>query len=75
MRPWLAWSAWLRERYGQTVYSVPVDASLSCPNRRADGSGGCAFCDGSGARAVQLREGEKDGTLPVDNLLSSPLPI
>ena len=75
MRPWLAWSAWLRERYGQTVYSVPVDASLSCPNRRADGSGGCAFCDGSGVRAVQLREGEKDGTLPVDNLLSSPLPI
>lgn len=59
-RPWNAYSDYLVSRYGQRVYRVSVDAGLSCPNRDAAGRGGCAFCDGTGARAVHLREEERD---------------
>ncbi|MDC7243716.1 MAG: TIGR01212 family radical SAM protein, partial [Sphaerochaetaceae bacterium] len=31
---------------------------FSCPNREKDRSGGCVFCDGTGASATYLREGE-----------------
>lgn len=39
-------SAYLKERYGQKVYKVALDAGLTCPNR--DGSlanGGCLYCN------------------------------
>ena len=45
---------YLKERFGERIYRVPLDAGFTCPNR--DGTrafGGCTFCDarGSGARA------------------------
>ncbi len=71
-RPWNALSTVLKERYGGPVYRVAVDAGLSCPNRRPDGSGGCAFCDGSGAIATHLRTGEDSGSTSALLLGSSP---
>lgn len=59
-RRWNAYSQYLQRRYGQRVYRVGVDAHLSCPNRDAQGHGGCSFCDGTGAVAVHLRTGERD---------------
>lgn len=46
----------LKEEFGTRVYSVPIDAGFTCPNR--DGArafGGCTFCDdrGSGAPTIQ----------------------
>jgi radical SAM protein (TIGR01212 family) len=38
------YSGFLRERYGEALYRVPLDLGLSCPNRRADGAGGCTYC-------------------------------
>ena len=58
-RRWNAYSQYLQRRYGQRVYRVGVDAHLSCPNRDAQGRGGCSFCDGTGAVAVHLRTGER----------------
>lgn len=47
-----SYSAYLREKYGQPVYRVAVDAGFSCPNRGADRSApGCLYCDEHGARA------------------------
>src|SRR5215472_3006031 len=45
----------LKERFGERVYRVPLDAGFTCPNR--DGVrafGGCTFCDdrGSGAPTI-----------------------
>ena len=41
-----------REKFGCKVYKLSIDAHFSCPNRDgACGTGGCIFCDGSGAFA------------------------
>ena len=42
--------------YGEALYSIPVDLNFGCPNRDADGSGGCTFCPEDGARAAQTKE-------------------
>lgn len=47
---------YLKDRYGQVLQRVSFDLGLSCPNRKKDGSGGCAFCSGEGARARHLTE-------------------
>ncbi len=50
------YSDYLRDRYGTVLHTVPIDAGFTCPHRKKDGSGGCTFCPGDGARAVQLGE-------------------
>ncbi len=47
-----SYSAHLQEVYQGRVYRVGVDGLFSCPNRNSDGSGGCAFCDGTGTIAA-----------------------
>lgn len=48
-----------RNRFGCTVYKLPVDAGFTCPNRDGlVGTGGCIYCDGRGS---SLR---REGTLP-----------
>lgn len=46
-----SWNYYLRERFGEKVYKVSLDAGFDCPNR--DGVlavGGCTYCD-EGSRA------------------------
>lgn len=66
--PYRTFSSYLKERFGTSVYRVPIDAGFDCPNR--DGTrafGGCTFCDerGSGAptikSALNIREQLLDG--------------
>ena len=39
-----------RDKFGCKVYKLSIDAGFSCPNRDGTcGTGGCVFCDGSGA--------------------------
>ena len=52
-KPYRDYAAFLRERYGESVYRVPVDLGLDCPNR-ANGRAGCAFCAETRARAAHL---------------------
>ena len=47
---------YLMERFGAPLQRISFDLGLSCPNRKKDGSGGCAFCSGDGARARHLTE-------------------
>src|SRR5436853_7842199 len=45
-RRYYSFSRFLRERFGQKVYRVTIDAGFTCPN--VDGSvaiGGCVYCD------------------------------
>jgi radical SAM protein (TIGR01212 family) len=45
-RRYYAFSRFLRERFGTTVYRVTIDAGFTCPN--VDGTvavGGCVYCD------------------------------
>ncbi len=42
------WSYYLRQKYGQKVCKIPLNAGFSCPNRDGTcGSGGCSFCSGN----------------------------
>ena len=44
------YSDYLKERYGEKVYKIPVNLPVSCPNRDGIcGQGGCIYCGGSGA--------------------------
>ena len=41
-----------REKFGCKVYKLSLDGGFTCPNRDGTcGTGGCIFCDGSGAFA------------------------
>ncbi|MEA2069289.1 MAG: TIGR01212 family radical SAM protein, partial [Verrucomicrobiota bacterium] len=51
--PYLQYKDYMRERYGQPLFRVPIDFGLGCPNREADGSGGCTFCNVRGSKAIQ----------------------
>ena len=55
---WTNYSEYLKRRHGHSVYRIGVDGGFSCPNRRSDKTGGCAFCDGTGAVSVYQRTGE-----------------
>ena len=46
-----SYNKWLKEKFGQRVYKVIVDAGFTCPNR--DGKvavGGCAYCNNNSFR-------------------------
>ena len=45
-------NAHYQEKFGCKVYKLALDAGFTCPNRDGTlGTGGCIFCDGSGAFA------------------------
>ena len=53
-----SYSTYLRERFGERVYRVCLDAGLGCPNRDGKlGVGGCVFCSDSGSWG-ERRHGE-----------------
>ncbi len=52
MQRYRSLSSYLKEKFGDKVYRVSIDAGFTCPNR--DGTlayGGCIFCDEAGSRA------------------------
>lgn len=50
-----AYSSYLKEKYGQKVYKLPVNLPGTCPNRRK--GGGCTFCaeQGTGFEAMDSK--------------------
>jgi len=57
-----SFSSYLREKFGQRVQKITLDAGLSCPHRDTDKKGGCIYCNvkgsGTGAHAagISLKE-------------------
>jgi radical SAM protein (TIGR01212 family) len=43
------WNWHLRQEFAEKVAKIPLDAGFSCPNRTADGSGGCIYCSPRGS--------------------------
>lgn len=43
-------------RYGEALFSIPVNLDFGCPNRDHEGQGGCTFCPEHGARAAQIAD-------------------
>ena len=56
--PWRTYKQYLIDTYSTSVYRIGVDGGFSCPNREKDRSGGCVFCDATGASATYQRDGE-----------------
>jgi radical SAM protein (TIGR01212 family) len=51
--PYLQYKDYMKVRYGDPLFRVPIDFNLGCPNREVDGTGGCTFCNVRGSAAVQ----------------------
>jgi uncharacterized protein len=47
--PYRTLSAFLRERFGERVRKISLDAGLGCPNRDGSGRGGCIYCNARGS--------------------------
>ena len=61
------YSTYLKERYGEKVYKIPINLPLTCPNRDgALGSGGCSFCGEIGTGFENL-----SNTLSVEEQLKT----
>jgi len=50
----LFFNEYLKDRFGRSLYRIPVDLPLSCPHRITGGGKGCVFCPEDGARARHL---------------------
>lgn len=50
-------SAFLKERFGQRVQKITLDAGLSCPHRDSAGLGGCIYCNDTGSGTGALSRG------------------
>lgn len=58
IKPYRDLNTYLRQRFGQRVHKLTVDAGLSCPNR--DGtlsSMGCIYCNARGSGTAAFAEG------------------
>jgi uncharacterized protein len=55
--PYRTLSSFLRERFGERVQKITLDASLGCPHRGQDGSGGCIYCNAKGSGTGSLALG------------------
>src|SRR6056297_1344001 len=43
-------SAYLKNRYGERVQRLPINAGFTCPNKTGEkGIGGCIFCEKTGS--------------------------
>ncbi len=57
------YSDYLKEKYGEKVYKLPVNLPITCPNRDGTcGSGGCIFCGekGTGYESLSNQINVKD---------------
>lgn len=54
MRLYYTYSEYLRQKYGEKVYKLPVNLPVTCPNRK-NGNKGCSFCAecGTGFEAME----------------------
>ena len=49
-KPYHSFDYMLKERFGEKIYKVALDAGMTCPNRDATlGSRGCIFCSAGGS--------------------------
>ncbi len=62
-------NAWLRERFGERVYKVAIEAGLGCPNRDGStGLEGCTFCHPEALRP-STSKGKSGPPRPVSDQL------
>lgn len=55
--PYRTLSSFLRERFGQRVQKISLDAGLGCPNRDGSMEGGCIYCNARGSGTGALSRG------------------
>lgn len=59
MEVYYKYSGYLKEKYGEKVYKIPVNLPTTCPNRDGtSGKGGCTFCGDVGA-GYEMRDQEE----------------
>jgi radical SAM protein (TIGR01212 family) len=75
-RYYRSFSSYLKERFGEKVYRVSLDAGFTCPNRDGTlGYEGCAYCAGAGswnAADSSSPPGSRSMAAPVDPASRAP---
>lgn len=58
METYNRYADYLKNKYGDKVYKIPINLPVTCPNRDGNcGSGGCTFCSDDGAGYEMLAAG------------------
>jgi len=57
--PYYTYRQFMIDRYGVQLQRIPIDLGFGCPNRTANGDGGCLFCAEDGGRAIQTRRAKQ----------------
>ncbi|MCT4612872.1 MAG: TIGR01212 family radical SAM protein [Clostridia bacterium] len=68
------YSDYLKEKYGEKVYKLPINLPLTCPNRDGClGEGGCTFCaeEGAGHESLENTKSVKEQLLENKDYISS----
>ena len=66
METYNKYAAYLKNRYGDKVYKLPVHLPVTCPNRDGTcGEGGCSFCGEAGA-GYEMRDAHEDVKIQLD---------
>ena len=66
METYNKYAAYLKNRYGDKVYKIPVHLPVTCPNRDGTcGEGGCSFCGEAGA-GYEMRDAHEDVKMQLD---------
>ncbi len=56
---YLSFGVYVREKFGEKVYKLPVDAGFSCPNLTGEkGRGGCVYCRNEAFKPFYLEESD-----------------
>jgi radical SAM protein (TIGR01212 family) len=57
--PWRDLNSYLKDKFGERVQKITLDAGLTCPNRDGRvGAGGCLYCNVRGSGTGAFRRGE-----------------
>lgn len=66
METYHKYAAYLKKRYGDKVYKLPVHLPVTCPNRDGTcGIGGCSFC-GEGGAGYELRAADESVKIQLE---------
>lgn len=73
---WVLFSDYLKNRFGEKIHKITLDAGATCPTRDGGkGFGGCAFCDVWGSSSFHTkREDPKQDTTAIHTQMATQIP-
>lgn len=65
-KPYYSLDYYLKQKFGEKVYKIALDAGMTCPNRDGTlGTQGCIFCSNGGSGEFAVRQSATGGCVSV----------